>query len=72
MTEPCLNTGSILPMVSVYERRHESHYHQQTINALIDRVFKTVADISQFSKATQHDVKVDFLSEKVLEVGRSR
>lgn len=35
---------------------------KRTINAPIDRVFKTVADISQFSRAIPHIVNVEYLS----------
>ena len=39
------------------------------INAPIDFVFKTVADINRFSKALPHIVKVEFLSEVKSGVG---
>lgn len=42
---------------------------KRTINAPIDKVFQTVADISQFSKAIPHIVKVEFLSEQKSGVG---
>jgi ribosome-associated toxin RatA of RatAB toxin-antitoxin module len=35
----------------------------RTINAPVDKVFKTVSDISEFSKAIPHIVNVDILSD---------
>ena len=39
------------------------------INAPIEKVFKTVADISQFSEAIPHIIKIEFLSDKKLGLG---
>ena len=41
----------------------------RTINAPLDLVFNTVADINQFSKALPHIVKVEFLSDVHTGVG---
>jgi uncharacterized membrane protein len=41
----------------------------RTINAPADVVFRTVADINQYSKAIPHIVKVEFLSEKKSGIG---
>ena len=41
----------------------------RSIDAPVDRVFSTVADINQFSKAIPHIVKVEFLSELKSGVG---
>lgn len=41
----------------------------RTINAPVDVVFKTVADISNFSKAIPHIVKVEMLSDVASGVG---
>jgi len=41
----------------------------RTINAPPEMVFKTVSDITQFSKALPHIVNVEFLSEKKSGVG---
>ena len=41
----------------------------RNINAPVELVFRTVADINQFSKAVPHIVKVEFLSDIKLGVG---
>jgi carbon monoxide dehydrogenase subunit G len=42
---------------------------KRTIHAPIGLVFKTLADINQFSKAIAHIVKVEFLSEQKFGIG---
>src|SRR5579862_8657141 len=41
----------------------------RTINAPLQVVFKTMADVEQFSKAVPHITKVEFLTEKKSRVG---
>ena len=41
----------------------------RNINAPVELVFRTIADINQFSKAVPHIVKVEFLSDIKLGVG---
>lgn len=42
---------------------------QRKINAPIEKVFRTVADVEQFSKAIPHILKVEFLTENKTGIG---